>query len=144
MDEALMVRAKKIRALPWDILQPFDVDAGSYSPHELHKTSEQIDDAVGNRARVGNGQHVRVCGVFSEHSAPAGKMRLPRRFPGGSTRDDGINQFADSVDVGELRLVNVASECLLDCDQKLDPPHGVESEVEFEVVTGANIFGTGG
>src|SRR2546427_445115 len=44
IDEALMVRAKKIRALARDILQPFDVDAGPNAPDQLDETSKQIND----------------------------------------------------------------------------------------------------
>ena len=88
------------------------------------------------RMRALQGQYFRVGGLFGEDGFPAGQCGAGRGIPAAGTFDDGIKQIAHRVDFGELRLFDVSSHLFFDLAEQFDALHGIEPQVEFQIVRG--------
>ncbi len=53
--------------------------------------------------------------------------------PAGACKN-GVDQVAHRINFSQLRLGHIAAQLLLEFGQQFNPLHGIESQIEFEVV----------
>ena len=89
-----------------------------------------------DRALMGDGKHFRVGGFDFENRVP------PRRQARGlaDVPANHFHQFADGVDLAGRRVLDLGAEAMGQIGEQLDALHGIESEIEFKIVVGMDLF----
>ena len=67
---------------------------------------------------------------------PAKAARALGLRPAGRALQDGVNQVANGINLRQLRFFDIAAQFLFQAAEQFDALHGVESEIEFQVVGG--------
>ena len=94
-----------------------------------HHEREGREDGV----RVVDGAALDFAGIFANDLIPTGGAALVLST---GVRDDRINEIAHGVDLRRDGIWDAGAHLLVERDEKLDALHGVESEIQFEVVGG--------
>src|ERR1039458_8722621 len=79
---------------------------------------------------------------FAQYVRPGWRRRPTLALAASVAGSNGVDQIAHGIDFGQLRLRHFAAELLLNRGQQFDTLHGVESEIEFEIMGGANRVGS--
>ena len=87
------------------------------------------------RAIFGDREHLGIGDRLGKNGFPSDGLLLFRA----AMREDGVHQFADGVDLAAHTVGNARAHGLLDFHQQFHALHGVEAEIEFEIVSGTNF-----
>src|ERR1700738_4437305 len=100
IEEALVVRAEKERALARQILEPFYFDSGKNVPDHFEQTRQDKNKTVSKWPRLCNMEHRWVSGIFAKHVTPSGKL-LGWALSRGEAFAHGIDEFTDRINFRE-------------------------------------------
>src|SRR5215469_11945722 len=137
-----MIGAEDVRTLFGKVLEALNLEPGHSPPDEFHKPRHYEDHPVEHRPWPDYRERARLGRIFDQYRAPAGELSPGLR--GGDTLADGVHELAHSVDLGHARFLDVAAKPLFERNQHLNAAHGVEPEVELEIVTRPNACGMTG
>ncbi len=104
----------------------------------LHQSRHQIPERVVDSIGMGQRKDVGVVGIFGQDRFPSreGDARSRAARAAGCALQDSIDQIAHRVDLGQLRLFNVASKFFFEAAEQFDALHGVEAEIEIQIESG--------
>ena len=135
VEEALVVRREDERALiAGDFLETLDLEVEEIAKHDLAEAERNEDESArGWDESCVDGVALDLAGVFVDDFVPSGGGAL---VLGAAMCEDGINEVAHGVDLGGDGVRDVGAYLLVERDEQFDALHGVEAEIEFEVVAG--------
>ena len=92
------------------------------------------------RTRLDDRENGRICGIFLGECSPPLKFARTscRVFPEAALSRN-RRRVPARCKYHRVGFRNVATEFILQCDQKFDSLHGVESQIEFQIMIRRNI-----
>ncbi len=97
-----------------------------------------IPEPDGDGPRLQDLDHIRVSAFAFEDLIPSSLQPSGR---GPLARNDGVDQFADGIDLRDHVGVGLGLQRVLEGDHQFHALHGIETQLKFKIVTGVDRLG---